>query len=55
MIKYIGSTYELANIFLYFRGVQGLKVWEQDYKITSDSKGPQRGPTFWSGFEAPDP
>ena len=28
-------------------GVQGLKVWKHDFKITSDPKGPQHVPTFW--------
>ena len=37
------------------RGVRGLKVWEHDFEITSGPKGPQHGPTFWLGFEAPDP
>ena len=36
-------------------GVQGHKLWEDDSEITSDPKGPLRGPNFWSGFEAPDP
>ena len=27
------------------RGVQGLKVWQHDFEITSDPKGPQRGPS----------
>ena len=36
-------------------GVQGQKTWEHDFEITSDPKGPQRGPTFWLGFEVPDP
>ena len=29
-----------------------MEAWEHDFEITSDPKGPQRGPTFWSGFEA---
>ena len=33
------------------RGVQGQKVRKQDFEITSDPKGPQSGPTFWSGFK----
>ena len=28
------------------------KGWEHDFEITSDPKGPQRGTTFWLGFEA---
>ena len=36
-------------------GVQGLIFWEHDFEIGSDPKGTQRGPNFWSGFEAPDP
>ena len=40
---------------LILRGVQGQKFWEHDSEITSDLKGLQRGPTFWSGFEALDP
>ena len=31
----------------------GQKVWEHDFKATSDPKGPQHGPTFWSCFKAP--
>ena len=36
-------------------GVQGQKVWEHDFEITGDPKGSRRGPTFWSGYEAPNP
>ena len=32
--------------------VQGQKVREHDFEITSDPKRTQRGPNFWSSFEA---
>ena len=32
--------------------VQGQKVWEHDFEITSEPNRPQRGPTFWSGLGA---
>ena len=35
--------------------VQGQKVREHDFEITSDPKRTQRGPNFWSSFEAQDP
>ena len=48
-----------ARICLIFKEggcwVQGLKIREHDFEITSDPKGLQGGPTVWSGFEAPDP
>ena len=41
-----------CNIQLHsLRGVQGPKVWEHDFEITSDPKGPERT-RKWSGFEA---
>ena len=43
------------NSIIILRGVKGQKVWEHDFEITSDPKGHQRGPTFWSYFEGPDP
>ena len=36
-------------------GVQGQKLWEQDFEIKTEPKAPKRGPTFWSDFKAPDP
>ena len=40
MIEYIKFTHFLKS----------QKVWEHDFEITSDPKGPQRGPIFWSGL-----
>ena len=35
-----------------FRGDEGQKFWEYNSEITGEPKGPLRGSTFWSGFEA---
>ena len=37
------------------RTIKGIQSQKHDFEITNDPKGPQRRPTFWSGFEAPDP
>ena len=34
---------------------QARKFTKQVFEIAVDSKGPLSKPTFWSGFEAPDP
>ena len=41
-------------LYMRVKGGEGLKVWEHDFEITCDPKGLQRGPIFWSGFEALD-
>ena len=34
--------------------IQGQKLWEHNFEITGDLKGPLCGQTFWLGFEAPE-
>ena len=45
----------LSNLsaFLTLKGGGGSRVRKFGNTILSDPKGLQRGPTFWSGFEAP--
>ena len=50
----INKTFSVNSEF-YKGWVQGQKFREHDFEITCDPKGPQRGPTFWSSFLAPDP
>ena len=45
----------VKSLFIRWGGGSGSEVWEHDFKTTSDTKGPIRGPTFWTGFEATDP
>ena len=42
------------NTLLRREGVQGQKLWKLDFQIKGNPKGPLRGPTLWSGFEAPE-
>ena len=35
--------------------VRGQKSWKHNFELTVDLKGPPSGPTFWLGFEDPDP
>ena len=55
--KFLRYQITFKIVFNSFKGggVLGQKFRGHDFEITCDPKGPQRGPTFWSGFLAPDP